>query len=583
MKGEIIMPEIEELLKISSQILKLEQINAVQNASVYEELILDLASKEEQILEKIEKDNHLMWQAFSYMNAKYGYDFNQCYLVNMVILKLSPQILHVCALLQSIWEFYMYQDFSGLTRKEAKSLKTNPYFQTYEQAFYNYDDFKWMVSIEFLEKINQNTPETRHVFNFLNNYNNREMMPAIKDTAAYKKSEEFILYSIQETVKELICTSEKNENYQKKQALIQFLLSKIIIIFPTFHDKLQEFINNLEEEIDETHWQEFNSLMAQGGLKIFHFPQIEATSESFSEEKFYGFDFDIICEYDELYQKLQALGKEIYWIYEKLWSFENPMEDRRDLFMLKELLRQEKELIKPVLLEDFQTYLEQIYGVHHITYPLEILDNIPKNSWDKEGIRRLIHERIINYKEVEPGKNQNAFSSKPTTFLTDANPKENGLTNSFLESLYRSSSMAKYYDILDREENIPTTIKKVQEGIEDCFLTSLSEIEAYLEFYNLLFIRNDRMERLLQNNFTYPMRQLTDLYPYYPRVKDHIFNEIKNEESKLLTRNDEKSLLFFKLYIKSCLPALKAKDCRTLVEYLEECEERVKLERKKPE
>ena len=68
------MPEIEELLKISSQILKLEQINAVQNASVYEELILDLASKEEQILEKIEKDNHLMWQAFSYMNAKYGYD-----------------------------------------------------------------------------------------------------------------------------------------------------------------------------------------------------------------------------------------------------------------------------------------------------------------------------------------------------------------------------------------------------------------------------------------------------------------------------------------------------------------------------
>ena len=117
--------------------------------------------------------------------------------------------------------------------------------------------------------------------------------------------------------------------------------------------------------------------------------------------------------------------------------------------------------------------------------------------------------------------------------------------------------------------------------MENEFLIKLYQKNYFEEFFGLLFLKNQEMERYLKKNFQ--IYQNVSLWgpPFYKEVKEELKEEVLYDKDLVKKRDDLKSWEFYQIYLEGFLKVLNEKDQGFIRKFLKECEEKVKLIRKK--
>ena len=89
------------------------------------------------------------------------------------------------------------------------------------------------------------------------------------------------------------------------------------------------------------------------------------------------------------------------------------------------------------------------------------------------------------------------------------------------------------------------------------------------------------MERYIKKNFQ--IYQNVSLWgpPFYKEVKEELKEEVLYDKDLVEKRDDLKSWEFYQIYLEGFLKVLNEKDQGFIRKFLKECEEKVKLIRKK--
>lgn len=584
------MKELEQLFWCSEQILKLQKLKNKEYKEVYDLLINDFLEKEEEIVKKIEEDDLLFQKIYSFIKENYGYDFSKFYLLNMIELShVSLSQMQVFVLLQHSWEFLGFQEFSALSKEKVCSLGNNEYFRNYWQSFLNYRDFEYFLGLKFLKEKDQ------VVLSFLNHNGEREMIDNFFWT---DKSLEWIFKIIREIYSDLVSYRKQDEKYLQEVSLFRLILQSIPKKYSQdVWNVLQSYLFYLDyANVYTPHFNELNSLLQTLGFSMLEDPDDryfygdeELDYQKFPKKSF-CFSYDTICNYDLIYQKLEELGIQIWDSFHKIVDIKNDVPFSFMKERLFDLLLKEKKIFQSVDFQNFQFYLRQLYQYPKMTYfPFGILD-----MFDTFKIENFVRHRILNYQLEDLTRDPESFlvQNLVQTYLRDDKDFDSfsemffWLIQFYLKNINQDQFIFKlnqlgfpYEEYL--YEELDKNMVRVWAFLENEFLIKLYQKNYFKEFFGLLFLKNQEMERYLKKNFQ--IYQNVSLWgpPFYKEVKEEFKEEVLYDKDLVEKRDDLKSWEFYQIYLEGFLKVLNEKDQGFIRKFLKECEEKVKLIRKK--
>ena len=586
------MKELEQLFEYSEQILKLQKLKTKEYKEVYDLLINDFLEKEEEIVKKIEKDGLLFQEIYRFIKENYGYDFSKFYLLNMIeLFDISISKMQVFVLLQYSWEVLGFQEFSSLTKEEVRSLPTNEYFRNYWQSFLNYRDFEYLIGLKFLNEKDQG------VLSFFY-YNGEETI--VNGFIYSGQSLEWIFKIIREIYSDLVSYSKEDETYLQKFSLFRLILQSIPKkYFKDVWNALQSYLFYIDyANVYTPHFDVLNTLLNTLGFSMLEDPddryfygEEELDYQKFPEKVFH-FSYETIRSYDVFDQKLQKIGMQIWDSFHKLVDVNSDVSFPLVKEHLFRLFLEEKKIIQSLDFQNFQFYLRQIYKYPNMTYfPFGILD-----MFDNFKIENFVKHRILNYQLEDftresasflfPNSVQTFLSDEDTSDLTSFSKMFFWLTQFYLKNISQDQLIFKLnrlgfpYESYLYEE-LDKNLDKVWAFLENEFLIQLYERGYFKEFFGLLFLKNQEMERFLTKKFRiYQNISLADV-AFYKEVKEELKEEALYDKDLVENRDDLKSWEFYKIYLEGFLKILKDQDQDFVRKLLMECEEKVKLIRKK--
>ena len=579
------MKEFSQLLKINKQIFKLEQLH--ENKESFNLLLEDLYEKEQNLFTFFQKDYNCLEELVKKLEENLGIDLNRFSLINLIEHTSLPiHILSPINLLQNIWEFVLFQDFSALNFWEVLSVKDMPYFKNYLEAFLEFKDWEYTVAQTLSEMIESHSQAKKileyflykNTFQKISGYHNSEKALEFKLDALKQLYQEVVRYDIRyekhEELKMLFEACLKNipsknliDVYNELQA--NFYNLDLANVYPDyFHEMNTLFIKYKVGILEETPDDEFEMEMNQS-------ERLAYIKSGFIIETYYSYK-DILL-YNQKFLELEKIGLQILHIYQKLINCKLQSEKLEyknyNQKSLTELLEKEKKLYKNIDLVEFQNYLKVFYTPEIDYFPFGIVDILSSENSEKE----LVFHRMVNY-EINKD-NISTFSPLPNSIVQVLDKDESEV---FDANQFQTLLLSLTYLVLGKitKEEFIQALGKIGTDYEEQFESLKEEQIAllwqYIEknYLNILlqngeqelvwyymFVKNKEMEYLVQKDFNC-MLTINNSFNevFYPVLRRFLIDDLQRAKEEISNSVDVRKKKLFSYYLESCLTFFKDKD-----------------------
>lgn len=603
------MKRMKKLFEISEQILKLEKIKLEKTDSVYDELIDELSEKEKQIVKDLESDYYELIEFMMKISEYFGYDFENFFGLNYLKLSNdSPELLHVLGLIQNVYEFFNYQDFSALSHDEIATLNDNEYFKKYTETMHCYNDWKYMVYVEFLKLTGRDNVNERHAVSFLSDYGKKEIIGGFINSSAYSLAIEIELNLINKLFLNIVFVGDEESKFEEKKLLFEACLKFIPEKYLAhLREVLIEALSNYNIlALKYSYLEDGNELLKKYKIEPIKLEEIRNyRNKSLTFKEYLDmsinkmFSLEEIKNYDGLLNKLIDVDEKILKLYLRLlfvlFELKNYNEASKIIFSLKELLRQEQKLYQNVDVRDFKEYVYKVYSVVNDYCPFDVLkvdDLLSKNN-----TKELILKRIFNYSVEDNRKKKiwfeddNSFGiNLDVLFIEQDIDLEKFL---FWQDMYNLGKIDKK-QLLEEQKRLGFNFEKVEqderdeyvgnvfEKIEHKFWDNLMQSEFSRLLCQYFFVRNEEMNRVIFHNFMWEAsKNPNTILPFYQNIRREIFKDFRLVLNDYKLETSKYSSQILRIYLNSCCVFLNDEDQIALKKMFWGCEKEVKLRRKK--
>lgn len=604
------MKRMKKLFEISEQILKLEKMKSKKFDPVYDELIEELSEKEKQIVKNLESNYYEFIEFMMNVGNYFEYDFESFFGINYLKANCdSPELLHVLGLIQNVYEFFKYQDFSALNQEEVMSLNNNEYFNKYIEMMHCYDDWKYMVYEEFLKLTGKNNPAQLHAVSYLNDYGKKEVIGGFINSSAYADAIGIEINSIKELFLRIILVGSNASKYEEEkllfEACLKFIPEKYLV---KLRNSLLKSLGDLDSFIlENANLDAANKILKKYNIKPIKLNEIVDIDDNnltiLELLKMYydrKFSLEEIKMYDNILKKLIDIDINIWNLYQKLliifFNFKKGKEAKKIISLLEDLILKEKKLFNEIDIFDFKEYVSKMFSIEIDICPFNFLHFA--NLEDENHFKEFVLERILNYsfennnsdKKVWYERNNLYGINLDMLFRDQCIDVEKFL---FWQDMYNLGKIDKK-QLLEEQKRLGFNFEKVMKeekeeyldnifiNIERKFWDNLMQSKYSYLLCQFLFTRNQKMNELIFNNFWWKFSENigSDL-PFYDDIRKAIFEDFKLVLENYKNETSDFSNEILKIYLDSCCSFLKEEDQDTLKRMFIKCEKEVKLRRKK--